>query len=735
MTRSTILVRVAVFAPLAGEFDYLLETEASRLPRPGQRVRVPFGRSSRIAVITALPKSTPMERKQLKPVEALLDEIPLFPSSSLELLRWVSHYYHYPYGESLAMALPVNLRKGKPWLEPGPVAVALTPLGEAQDGKALSRAPRQRRMLEYLKEQGGVVGIERLREHFSPAGATLKALFAKGLIETLDALPAAEPEGRRTVPSLNQEQAEAVEAIVEGLGDYTVCLLDGVTGSGKTEVYLRAIEQVLARDQRVMVLVPEIGLTPQLVERFERRFGACLALSHSGLSHGERQRAWQQAASGRARILIGTRSAVFTPLPALGLIVVDEEHDASYKQQEGCRYSARDIAILRARRERCPVVLGSATPSFESLRNALEGRYRHLVLNHRAGNARPPRIRLLDARGLKADEPFGREFLDAIQNCLARDEQVMLFVNRRGYAPVWMCYDCNWVAECRRCDARMTVHRHERLLWCHHCGFRQALPTSCPECGGTNLNPLGQGTQRIERRLAECLPEHPILRIDRDSMSARGKLEKSLSEIKEGKYSLLVGTQLLSKGHHFPNVTLVAIPDIDSGLFGIDFRATERLAQLIVQVAGRAGRADKRGEVLIQTRYPEHPLLQLLLAQGYRAFARVAMRERREAGFPPYTYQALLRASSPKQPLPMAFLDEATGMLAGLSEARAVSHWGPVPPPMARRAGRYRAQLLLQADDRASLQALLRVWLPAVGKLPSARRVRWAVDVDPIDLY
>ncbi len=726
------ILRVAVFAPLRGEFDYLYR---SRRPvSAGQRVRVPFGRGTRIGMVTAVDVESDCRPEKLKQIEALLDPAPLLPASLLSLAHWVSDYYHHPMGEVIALMLPLNLRKGKAELTPRTVAARLTEAGRRLPPDEPKRAPRQRELLSYLREAGGVVGIELLRERFVGSTRPLRLLLDKGWIELLERAPAQPAiEGER--PTLTDEQRQAVEAIVEGLDGYACHLLDGVTGSGKTEVYLRAIEPVLASGKRAMVLVPEIGLTPQLVERFERRFGPRLVVSHSGMADGERQRAWQRAAAGEAEILIGTRSAVFTPLPELGLVIVDEEHDASYKQQEGCRYSARDIAVLRARRAGIPVVLGSATPSFESLRNAWEGRYHHLRLTRRAGDARPPKIRLLDARPLMADESLTSEFVATIDDRLRRDEQVMLFINRRGYAPVWMCYDCNWIASCRRCDARMTVHRDDNLLWCHHCGLQQPLPHRCPECGGDNLNPLGQGTQRIEQMLRERFPDARIARIDRDSVRARGRLEKVLEAIRNGDYSLLVGTQLLSKGHHFPNVTLVAVPDIDQGLFGIDFRSTERLAQLLIQVAGRSGRAGKRGEVLIQTRHPDHPLLHLLLERGYEAFAREAMRERRAAGFPPYTYQALLRASSPKQPAPNEFLEQARSLLGDLPESTRVVHWGPVPPPMAKRAGRYRAQLLLQADSRARLQALLRAWLPAVAGLRAARRVRWSVDVDPLDLY
>ncbi len=731
MTQS--VARVAVFAPVKKLFDYRIPDEHVARLSPGTRVRVPFGRGRRIGLVVAVSVESELDREKLKPIEKVLDTRPLIDRAMLDFYLWVSTYYRFPVGETVATALPVRLRQGKPAATDKPVAVRLTDAGQRISPEDLKRATKQREILACLRAGAAPIGLELLRERFMPLGRALQALVDKGYVEWLSRLPEPRREaGESRV--LHDEQALAVDAICDGMDAYHAFLLDGITGSGKTEVYLRAIARILEQGRQAMVLVPEIGLTPQLVERFERRFGACLAVSHSAMSHGDRESAWRLAAEGRAKILIGTRSAVFTPMPDLGLIIVDEEHDGSYKQQDGCRYSARDLAIVRARRCDCAVVLGSATPSFESLRNALEGRYRHLRLTRRAGDAKPPRIRLLDARGLKSDQLFTRPFVEAMREALYAGNQVLLFVNRRGYAPIWTCFDCNWIANCRRCDARMTVHLKQNLLWCHHCGIQQALPRRCPECGGENLNPLGQGTQRSEETLRQLFPDVAIARIDRDSVRGKQKLEKTLAEIQQGKHSLLVGTQLLSKGHHFPNVTLVGMPDIDQGLFSIDFRATERLAQLIVQVSGRSGREEKKGEVLIQTRYPEHPMLHLLLEKGYAAFAREALRERREAGFPPFSHQVLLRASAVDQGLPMSFLQEARASLREVGESP-VEVWGPVVPPMEKRAGRFRAQLLLQSDSRGCLHRLLAAWLPKVEKSKLARKVRWSLDVDPLDLY
>jgi primosomal protein N' (replication factor Y) len=534
-------------------------------------------------------------------------------------------------------------------------------------------------------------------------------------------------------PTLNSEQHQAVAAVSAQLLEFGAFLLEGVTGSGKTEVYLSLIEKVIAAGQQVLVLVPEIGLTPQLLRRLQRRIGAPMALLHSSLSETDRERGWSDARRGHARLVLGTRSAIFTPLPDLGLILVDEEHDLSLKQQEGFRYSARDLAVVRARFCNCPVVLGSATPSLESVRNALTGRYRLLKLSQRAGGAEPPRIDLLDVRSVRLQAGVSSILMRLMEEEIAAGNQVLLFLNRRGYAPILTCYDCGWVAQCRRCDARMTLHLEKQLLWCHHCGSQRRLDQHCPECGSQELKPLGQGTERLEQALEKRFPGERIVRIDRDTTRRRGSLEGLLREISEGKCSLLIGTQMLAKGHHFPDVTLAGILDVDQGLFGADYRAAERMAQLIIQVAGRAGRAEKPGRVVIQTRHPEHPLLQTLLREGYGAFARIALRERREALLPPYTYQALLRAESQQEKDPVDFLEQAARTAAEIA-GPGIELWGPVPAPMERRAGRYRAHLLLQSSERAKLQMLLSSWIPEFQSLKSARRVRWSIDVDPQEM-
>jgi primosomal protein N' (replication factor Y) len=481
------------------------------------------------------------------------------------------------------------------------------------------------------------------------------------------------------------------------------------------------------------VLVPEIGLTPQLVSRFRARFPVPIAVLHSGLTDQERLCAWLAAREGHAPIVLGTRSAVFAPFRRLGVIVVDEEHDASYKQQEGFRYSARDLTVARAARERIPVVLGSATPALETLKNARDGAYALIELPDRAGAAALPVVRLLDMRRLKPADGLSAPLREALAQRLARAEQSLLFLNRRGFAPVWMCHDCGWVAACRRCDARLVLHEGSRQLRCHHCGAEEPLAPRCPSCSGNALRPLGEGTERVESALQRLFPEARIERIDRDSTRRKGTLEEKLARAERGEADILVGTQMLAKGHDFPNVTLVGVVNADQGLYSADFRAPERLIQQILQVAGRAGRADKPGEVLIQTWHPQHPLFAALQHHNFHEFADFALAERQAAALPPYSHLALLRAESTRSGEALRFLQAARACAP--PGAQGLQLFDPVASPMERRAGRHRAQLLIQAGQRRPLHAFLRDWLPEVGALPLAKRVRWSLDVDPIDLF
>lgn len=532
-------------------------------------------------------------------------------------------------------------------------------------------------------------------------------------------------------PAANEDQRAVLEGLAALPAGFSVSLLEGVTGSGKTEIYLRRVENILAQGGQALVLTPEIGLTPQLVERFRARFGALVSVFHSGLGEKARTEAWRAAQSGTCHVLIGTRSAVFVPLPRLALVVVDEEHDASFKQQEGFRYSARDVAIIRAQQAGVPVILGSATPSLESLYNAERGRYQHFVLPGRARAQDMPRLRLIDTRGVALVHGLAPELLDATQRHLDAGGQVLMFVNQRGYAPALLCHDCGWTAPCPHCDARLTLHRARSRLVCHHCASETRLPTRCGQCAGSTLVPVGQGTERVEDTLREQFPGARIERMDSDRARKAGELDRLLADIRSRAIQILVGTQMLAKGHDFDGLSLVGVVATDQALYSADFRAVERMAQLLTQVSGRAGRGATRGEVLVQTREPEHPQLQAWLRGGYRSLAKSLIEERRVAGLPPFAHLALLRADALEAGSSMTFLRHAADMLHG----RGVDIMGPVPAPMERRANRYRAQLLLRSTHRARLQKLLASSVPELQSLPGARKVRWSVDVDPLDLY
>ncbi len=726
--------RIAVPTPLLRLFDYLPPDSATHgAVAAGARVRVPFGRRTVTGVIMEVGSDSDFPRDRLKRATELLDPAPVLPEGIVALLRWAADYYQHPIGEVMGTALPVLLRQGETPEVPGVESWQLTAEGEVTAPETLARAPRQQALFALLKRHtGGLTGDELNREldQWRPAA---RALVEKGLVQrqVRDCLLPATDEPR-PAPNLNEHQARAVEGILAAFGEFGVLLVEGVTGSGKTEVYLAAIERALEEGRQVLVLVPEIGLTPQLLTRFRERFAVPIAVMHSGLNDRERLCAWNMARTGKAPIVIGTRSAVFTPLPQLGLIIVDEEHDASFKQQDGFRYHARDLAVMRARNANIPVVLGSATPSLESLANCERGLYGRLHLPSRAGAARPPRVLLLDVRSQPLDEGLSPPLIESVGETLAAGDQVLLFLNRRGYAPTLLCHECGWVANCQRCDAHMTYHARGQRLRCHHCGAERAVNRQCPDCGSTDLRTLGQGTERLEAALRRHFPDTGIVRIDRDTTRRKDAMKEKLAGVHRGEHQLLIGTQMLAKGHDFPGVTLVGLIDIDQGLFSADFRGAERMAQLIVQVAGRAGRGEKPGEVIIQTHHPDHPLLLTLLEGGYRAFAAQALAERRAAGLPPHGYLALFRAEAPNLAAPAAFLEQVR---ARLGQHAGLGVLGPIPAPMEKRAGRFRAQLLLMAQERRLLHGVLRATMPGLDELPEARRVRWSLDVDPQEMF
>jgi primosomal protein N' (replication factor Y) len=739
MSEPEALLHVAVPVPLPQLFDYRLPADASGSEAaPGMRVRVPFGRRELVAVVdTVSMAATDTPPALLKPALALLDTTPLLHDELLDSLRWLARYTHAPLGEVYATALPAALRRGEPLPDTHAWAWRLTEAGATALG-SLRSGTRPRRMAELLA--AGERHEDALDLALDDWRSAARSLAKRGLTERVVASLSSQPIAQAQPLTPNAEQAAAIGAIA-GASGFAPFLLEGVTGSGKTEVYLQAIARCLARGQQALVLVPEIGLTPQLLARFRARLGVPVHATHSGLGDNERARVWAAAWRGEARVIVGTRSAVFTPLPNAGLIVVDEEHDSSYKQQDGIRYHARDFALVRGKALDVQVLLGSATPSLESLHNAQAGRYAHLHLRKRAGDAQPPRVRVLDVRKRALHAGLSQDALDAIGAALRDGGQVLVFRNRRGYAPVLLCHDCGWSAQCKRCStpehgSPMTVHGAGRRLQCHHCGARAPKPMACPDCASLALQPQGVGTERIEELLAERFAEVPVLRVDSASTRRKDGLAKALASLGEAP-GILVGTQMLAKGHDLPALTLVCVVGVDEGLFSADFRAPEKLAQLLVQVAGRAGRAQRTGEVLLQTHHPDHPLLQTLIAGGYQAVAQDELAEREAAALPPFAHLALLRAEAKQADAPSAFLHAARAAFAqgSLAEAGAITVSGPMPAPMPRRAGMHRAQLLLQAGTRRALHTALDAAVPALYALPEARRVRWSLDVDPIDLY
>ena len=722
--------------PLRRWFEYLPPSGQSDTDafRPGMRVKVPFGGSVRTGVVLETANESEIETGRLRRVAERLDDEPSIPPSLLRLLVWAADYYHHPIGDVVRTALPTGLRRARP---AAPAARAWRLTGKAGASSSLRHAPRQAAVVAALEEaarQGGEPCLAETRlctiQNWRPA---MRALARKGWVEPL----ATPPPTAGIVPKLatpNESQARAVDAIVSAAGSFRAFLLDGVTGSGKTEVYLLAIDRLVRSGaDQALVLVPEIGLTPQLVARFREALPVPISVVHSGMPDGERLRSWEAARTGASRVVIGTRSAVFTPLCRPTLIVVDEEHDPSYKQQEGFRYSARDLALMRGSIEGVPVVLGSATPSLETIHLSTAGRCRRLRLAERAGGARMPGIVLHDVRRLPLAAGLSERLIEAVEERLARREQTLLFVNRRGFAPVVLCHDCGEAIECRHCDSRLVLHRADRRLRCHHCGAEHGIPVRCAACESPDLVSVGSGTQRLAEWLSERFASARVLRIDRDSTRRRGELDRMVRAARDGSVDILVGTQMLAKGHDFPRVTLVGVVDADAGLLSPDFRAPERVAQLVTQVAGRAGRGALAGEVIVQTRRPRHPLLTALAREGYPAFATAALAERDEIRLPPFARLVLLRAEASVRAASNGFLATARE-LAGELHRPGVEVMGPVPSPMERQGGRYRAQLLLRSASRTNLQAFLRPWVERLAEVRTPRELRWSLDVDPIEL-
>ena len=732
-TTPSYRIRVAVPVYLYDCFDYSLTAEQYHQAEVGARVAVSFGRQNVVGVIVEkLTDEKPLDLGfKLKAITELLDDNAILDAKVLSLLTWSAQYYQFPIGEVMHAALPSFLRQGKPYN----LLARMWKLIDDHAEDKLKRSEKQQDAYKILKLHPtgtsenilNLAGIET---------ATLKALEKKQItqciLEAQDFKPQAMTLAQMPLTP-NDEQKRAIQNILKARHSYHAFLLDGLTGSGKTEVYLQVMQEVLKQGKQVLVLVPEIGLTPQTVSRFQSRFHCHIALLHSGLNDSKRLQAWQSAQTGKASIVIGTRSAIYTPLPHLGLIVLDEEHDLSFKQQEGFRYHARDVALYRAHLENCPIILGSATPSIDSYALVEQGKMTRLELDQRAGVAVMPKMHVIDLKVAQKQNGISQQLIHEVQKRLDKKEQVLIFLNRRGYAPVLICESCGWQAKCPHCDANFTVHRQPyQHLHCHHCGTIHRMPEHCPQCQHSELKPIGLGTAKVEENLQALFPNFDVIRVDRDSTSRVGSWQKIYNKIQKSEPIILLGTQMLAKGHHFPYVTLVAILDIDSGLLSVDFRATERTAQLIIQVAGRAGRGEKKGEVYLQTLRPDHPLLNTLLESGYRSFAKQTLKERKAAWMPPYRYAALLRCESKDQELNQSFLQEHAQALRQASE-NSIDIWGPIPAPMERKAGRYQAHMVLLSKDRARMHFYIRQWWQNVWH-NKPHGIKLSLDIDPQEL-
>ncbi|OTG72707.1 primosomal protein N' [Acinetobacter sp. ANC 4169] len=726
-------IRVAVPVHIYDCFDYTVTAEQYQQAEVGARVAVSFGRQNLVGIIVEkLTADTPIDpRFKLKAITELLDEHALLDQKTLNLLTWSAQYYQFPIGEVFQSALPTFLRQGKPYNLLARMWKVLDLAAEAK----LTRSEKQQQAYKVLKlhPQGTTENILNLA---GVETATLKTLEKKAIVECVlehqDFSP--QPVTLAQMPlTANEDQKKAIQQVLKAQKQYQAFLLDGLTGSGKTEVYLQIMQEVLKQGKQVLVLVPEIGLTPQTISRFQSRFHGNIVLLHSGLNDSKRLQAWQAAQTGKASIILGTRSAIYTPLPNLGLIILDEEHDLSFKQQEGFRYHARDVAMYRAHLENCPIILGSATPSIDSYALVESGKITRLELNQRAGAAVMPKIHLIDLKIAQKQNGISQNLIEEIQKRLDKKEQVLVFLNRRGYAPVLICESCAWQAKCPHCDANFTVHRQPyQHLHCHHCGSIHRMPDHCPQCKHSELKPIGLGTAKVEEHLQQLFPNFDVIRVDRDSTSRVGSWQKIYDKIQKSEPVILLGTQMLAKGHHFPYVTLVAILDIDSGLLSVDFRATERTAQLIVQVAGRAGRGERKGEVYLQTLRPDHPLLNTLIQDDYRHFVKQTLKERLAALLPPFRYAALIRCESKSQEQHQEFLQQHAQALRQVSE-NLIDIWGPIPAPMERKAGRYQAHMVLLSQDRARLHFYIRGWWQnMLHQKPSTMKL--TLDIDPQEL-
>ena len=729
------LVEVLIPIPLMEKFSYLPPKNNSNLLKQGSRVLVPFGKRTLVGVVWSFSDRDKSLKRKYKHIKEVLDEVPLLDTNSIHLAEWSSRYYHYPLGEIISYFFPPSLRKGKEAKFRESQYLELTSKGSFLEEEALSRAPIQQKLISILKDKKEIT--LKSAQAFGVSNAAVNGLIEKGFVNRFsrELSPYKKLENKQlsSPKQLNPEQHKAVNAIKKAKDKNTTFLLDGITGSGKTEVYLQAIQEVINEGKQALILIPEIGLAPQAEERFREYFGDRVMSFHSAKNEREKVDAWLGASRGLVDIIIGTRSSVFLPMKNLGIIVVDEEHDLSFKQMEKFRYSARDMALYRAKLEKIPVVLASATPSLETLKNVQEEKYKVLKLNKRATGASLPTFHAVDLKGKELHEGLSKELLEATQTELDKGNQVLIFLNRRGYAPSLICKVCGWISNCDRCDALMTVHKNPLKLHCHHCEAQKPYPSKCQSCGSDDFLTYGFGTERVEEFLRGHFPNTKTLRIDSDSTRKKESLNEYFDEIKKGEPIILLGTQLLAKGHHFPNVTLVGIIDADSGLFSADFRGSERVAQLMTQVSGRAGRDKKPGRVILQSYCLDHPQIEEIITGSYEKFAKRLLEERKSYKIPPFSFQAKIFAESPKSLVSRDFilniLNQSKIEKQISSNVRIV---GPLPSIMEKKSGVYRWELSIFSSSRSNLHKFLDVMQSRLYEPKLTKQVRWSIDVDPL---
>ena len=738
MNEKKNIARIAVPVPIFRQFDYKYEQKLQL----GARVKVPFGKRHLIGIVVEKIEcdKASVDPSKLKSISQVLDES-FLSKDLIDLARWIASYYLMPIGMVYELILPVKLRKGEPIKPVGEPHWQLNKAAEKISTECFGRAFAQRALFEFL-QKNKLATIGQLNASFKQWRPAMKALLKKELVENNDILSFAEysPKPQEQQLQLNTEQRAIVDSIEN---QFSTHLIHGVTGSGKTEVYLSIVEKHLTTsNQQALLLVPEISLTPQFVERVRQRLNKSVAIVHSAMNDSQRHKAWWAAKTGNVDIVIGTRASVFTAFRNLKIIIVDEEHDSSFKQQDGVRYHARDVAIMRAKQHNIPIVLGSATPSLEAWHNATVGKFKRMTLANRATGASLPDMHLINSSDPteRLEDGFTPSLIKQIKQRLDKKQQSILFINRRGFSPTLYCTECAWTAQCPRCDARVTAHIDKntaaiKSIRCHHCGYQTGSQKSeynrCGSCHQQTVIPLGAGTQRAEEALRAHFPTAVISRLDRDAITTKTALENELERIKTGEVDIIVGTQMLTKGHDFPSVTLVGVLDADQGLFALDFRGQEKLYQQLLQISGRAGR-HQQGEVYIQTQFPEHPFYQQLLAQDYAKFAQHEIENRRMLNYPPLGYMSLLRAESTYAKQGLDFLRWCRYQLT-LPEGVFVSD--AVPAPMEKRAGRYRAQLMMHSQSRSALHQFQHQLISLITNSKQQNSIRWSLDVDPIDLY